>query len=204
MDFDEPGNPLDRHPTWKNVACPSCGTPATRETDIFDTFFESSWYFIRYATMGNENPTEGADEWLPVDNYIGGIEHAVLHLLYARFFTRALNKCGYIETKEPFKNLLTQGMVCHPTFQDKDGNWIYPEDADENSVKGPSIKMSKSKKNVVDPSPILEKYGADTARLFMLSDSPPERDLEWSDEGVAGSYKFLNRVWNMAEQELAR
>ena len=202
VEFDTPGNPLDRHPTWKNVQCPKCTKAAIRETDTFDTFFESSWYFIRYATMGNENPTESADEWLPVDNYIGGVEHAVLHLLYARFFTRALNKCGLIKTKEPFKNLLTQGMVCHPTFKNAKGEWIFPEDADENSVKGASIKMSKSKKNVVDPSPILQKYGADTARLFMLSDSPPERDLEWSDEGVAGAYKFLNRVWNLAELEM--
>lgn len=204
VEFDSPGNPLDRHPTWKNVDCPSCGRAATRETDTFDTFFESSWYFARFPSMGQdgENPLAGADEFLPVDNYIGGIEHAVLHLLYARFFTRALNKCGYIKATEPFKNLLTQGMVCHPTFKNAAGEWIYPEDADENSVKGASIKMSKSKKNVVDPSGILQKYGADTARLFMLSDSPPERDLEWSDEGVAGCFKFLTRVWNLAKQEM--
>ncbi len=204
VSFDKPGNPLDHHPTWKHVDCPKCGGKAERETDTFDTFFESSWYFARFPAMGSDaaNPLEGADEFLPVDNYVGGIEHAVLHLLYARFFTRALNKCGYIKTKEPFKNLLTQGMVCHPTFKNAAGEWIYPEDADDSTAKGPSIKMSKSKKNVVDPSSILQKYGADTARLFMLSDSPPERDLEWSDEGVAGCFKFLTRVWNFAKSDM--
>jgi leucyl-tRNA synthetase len=196
--FDKPGNPLAHHPTWKHVDCPSCGKPATRETDTFDTFFESSWYFARFCSNDNTQPLKDADKFLPVDNYIGGIEHAVLHLLYARFFTRALTKCGLLNVKEPFKNLLTQGMVCHPTFKNAKGEWIYPEEADANSVKGPSVKMSKSKKNVVDPTKIVASYGADTARLFMLSDSPPERDLEWSDEGIDGCYKFLGRVWRLA------
>ncbi len=196
--FDKPGNPLDHHPTWKNVDCPSCKKSAKRETDTFDTFFESSWYFARFCSDDNAQPLKDADKILPVDNYIGGIEHAVLHLLYARFFTRALTKCGLMNVKEPFKNLLTQGMVCHPTFKNEKGEWIYPEEANERSVKGPSVKMSKSKKNVVDPNRIVKEYGADTARLFMLSDSPPERDLEWSDEGVEGSFKFLNRVWRLA------
>lgn len=200
--FDKPGNPLDHHPTWKHTTCPNCGKPAHRETDTFDTFFESSWYFARFCSDNADEPLKNADKYLPVDNYIGGVEHAVLHLLYARFFTRALNHCGLIAAKEPFKNLLTQGMVCHPTYQDAEGNWIFPEEADENSKKGPSIKMSKSKKNVVDPNKILEQFGADTARLFMLSDSPPERDLEWSDEGVEGSYKFLNRLWNVVNGDL--
>ena len=196
--FDKPGNPLAHHPTWKHVDCPSCKKPATRETDTFDTFFESSWYFARFCSDDNSQPLKDADKFLPVDNYIGGIEHAVLHLLYARFFTRALTKCGLMNVKEPFKNLLTQGMVCHPTFKNEKGEWIYPEEVNERSVKGPSVKMSKSKKNVVDPDRIVKNYGADTARLFMLSDSPPERDLEWSDEGVEGSFKFLNRVWRLA------
>ena len=196
--FDKPGNPLAHHPTWKHVDCPTCKKPAIRETDTFDTFFESSWYFARFCSDDNSQPLKDANKFLPVDNYIGGIEHAVLHLLYARFFTRALTKCGLMDVKEPFKNLLTQGMVCHPTFKNAKGEWIYPEEAGADSVKGPSVKMSKSKKNVVDPNRIVKEYGADTARLFMLSDSPPERDLEWSDEGIEGSFKFLNRVWRLA------
>lgn len=203
--FDKPGNPLDHHPSWKHVSCPSCNGKATRETDTFDTFFESSWYFARFASDQVKdnagNPLNGADKWLPVDHYIGGIEHAVLHLLYARFFTRALTRCGFLNIEEPFKNLLTQGMVCHPTYKNTKGEWIYPEEADAASTKGPSVKMSKSKKNVVDPGRIVKTYGADTARLFMLSDSPPERDLEWSDEGVEGCFKFLNRVWRLANGE---
>ena len=198
VSFDKIGNPLAHHPSWKHTTCPSCNKPATRETDTFDTFFESSWYFGRFCSTDSSKPLDGADYWLPVDNYIGGIEHAVLHLLYARFFTRALNKCGYLKVEEPFKNLLTQGMVCHPTYKNEKGEWIYPEEANEKSIKGASIKMSKSKKNVVDPGKIIEKFGADTARLFMLSDSPPERDLDWSDEGIEGCYKFLTRVWRMA------
>ena len=157
--------------------------------------------------MSNLFTKSEANSWLPVDQYIGGIEHAVLHLLYSRFFTRALKQCGYLDVEEPFKGLMTQGMVCHETYQDKDGNWLSPEDvvkldnAKTGITTGPSIKMSKSKKNVVAPAPIIEKYGADTARLFMLSDSPPERDLEWSDAGVEGAHKYLTRLWNLDDRE---
>ena len=214
VSFDRPGNPLDHHPSWKHVSCPECNRDSVRETDTFDTFFESSWYFVQYTAspnlesgMSNLFTKSEANSWLPVDQYIGGIEHAVLHLLYSRFFTRALKQCGYLDVEEPFKGLMTQGMVCHETYQDKDGNWLSPEDvvkldnAKTGITTGPSIKMSKSKKNVVAPAPIIEKYGADTARLFMLSDSPPERDLEWSDAGVEGAHKYLTRLWNLAARE---
>lgn len=201
------GNPLEQHPTWKHVDCPVCGKKARRETDTFDTFFESSWYFLRFACPGfGELDKEDINRWLPVDRYIGGVEHAVLHLLYARFFTRALAHIGVCDVKEPFKGLLTQGMVCHRTFKDSAGKWRFPDEAlrrgendyvlaetGEALTVGPSIKMSKSKKNVVDPVGIVEQYGADTARLFMLSDSPPERDLEWSDEGIEGAWRFVNK-----------
>jgi len=213
VSFDKPGNPLDRNEAWQKVDCPECGKPAKRETDTFDTFFESSWYFARYTDPKNEATgfdKKLADKYLPVDQYIGGIEHAVLHLLYARFFTRALSKCGYLDIKEPFEGLLTQGMVCHATYKDGSGNWVAPIDVEKNSdgsfkhkktgekvEVGRVEKMSKSKNNGIDPAPIIEKYGADTARLFMLSDSPPERDLEWSDTGVEGSYKYLKRLWNL-------
>lgn len=203
------GNPLEHHPTWKYVSCPSCGKDAIRETDTFDTFFESSWYFLRFASPGfGELDKNEMNRWLPVDHYIGGVEHAVLHLLYARFFTRALSRIGICDVKEPFKGLLTQGMVCHRTFKDDNGKWLFPEQViktkdnmhvhvEKNTpVKvGASIKMSKSKRNVVDPQGIVEQYGADTARLFMLSDSPPERDLEWSDEGIEGAWRFVNKFW---------
>ncbi len=215
VSFDTPGNPLDHHPTWKHTTCPDCGGKATRETDTFDTFFESSWYFARFPSVHTADGVnkQAADTWLPVDYYIGGIEHAVLHLLYARFFTRALEKCGYVNVKEPFKRLLTQGMVCHETYQNAGGNWLYPEEVvrvkegeyttqDGAPVTvGPSIKMSKSKHNTVDPAGILDEYGADTARLFMLSDSPPERDLEWSDAAVSGSHNYLKRVWKLGTHE---
>ncbi len=211
VDFDKPGNPLDRHPTWKHVKCPTCKKDAVRETDTFDTFFESSWYFGRFCSPKSENGLDrkSCDYWLPVDQYIGGVEHAVLHLLYARFFTLALNKCGYVGVKEPFKGLLTQGMVCLETYQDKNGKWLLPDEVIKKDGKcvhiktgeavtvGRSQKMSKSKKNVVDPSMIVDSYGADTARLFMLSDSPPERDLEWSDGGIEGSWRYINRLWRM-------
>jgi len=208
--FDKPGNPLDHHPTWKHVDCPECGAPARRETDTFDTFFESSWYFARYCDPQNEAlgfDRETAGYWLPVDQYIGGVEHAVLHLLYSRFFTRALKECGYLDIEEPFAGLFTQGMVCHETFRDSDGKWLFPNEvnrtgegafraADGAPVKiGRSEKMSKSRKNVVDPVDIVETYGADTARLFMLSDSPPERDLEWTEAGVEGAWRYVNRIW---------
>jgi leucyl-tRNA synthetase len=213
--FDEPGNPLERHPTWKNVACPKCGAPARRETDTFDTFVESSWYFARYCSPEADSAfaREDVRYWMPVDQYIGGVEHAVLHLLYSRFFTRALARCGYPISGEPFAGLMTQGMVCHETYRDADGKWLFPEEvtrrpdgslaraSDGASVTAGRVeKMSKSKKNVVDPASILETYGADTARLFMLSDSPPERDLEWSEAGVEGVWRYVNRLWRMVTE----
>jgi len=208
--FDKPGNPLDHHPTWKNVACPACARPARRETDTFDTFFESSWYFARFCDAQNGQEAfsrRSVDYWMPVDQYIGGVEHAVLHLLYSRFFMRALKRCGYIGVDEPFAGLMTQGMVCHMTFRDRDGKWITPAEvmkegdawvriADGTPVTaGRSEKMSKSKKNVVDPQPMIETYGADAVRLFMLSDSPPERDLEWTDAGADGAWRYVNRLY---------
>jgi leucyl-tRNA synthetase len=216
VSFDRPGNPLEHHPTWKHVACPRCGQPAQRETDTFDTFFESSWYFARFCSPHAADrgfTRAAADYWMPVDQYIGGIEHAVLHLLYSRFFTRALRDCGYLAIKEPFAGLMTQGMVCHETYRDAGGDWLFPEEvkqaADGSLVRiddgapvtvGRSEKMSKSRKNVVDPAAIIDSYGADTARLFMLSDSPPERDLEWTEAGVDGAYRFVNRLWRMATE----
>lgn len=203
------GNPLARHPTWKHVDCPACGKPAERETDTFDTFFESSWYFARFCsphTTDTGFSKDAAQYWMPVDQYIGGIEHAVLHLLYSRFFTRALRKCGYLDMDEPFAGLMTQGMVCHATFRNDKG-WLFPTDVEvrggeafhaktgEPVIVGRTEKMSKSKRNVVDPERIIATYGADTARLFMLSDSPPDRDLEWTDAGVEGAWRYLNRVW---------
>ena len=198
--FDRPGNPLDHHPTWKNVPCPTCKKPARRETDTFDTFFESSWYFARFCSPHSPDGIDKkeANKFLPVDQYIGGIEHAVLHLLYARFFTRALKKCGYLDVEEPFKRLLTQGMVTHMSYKDADGKWVMPEEP--NATPQRVEKMSKSKKNVVDPARIIEEFGADTARLFMLSDSPPERDLEWSDAGIEGARRYLDRVWKLVSQ----
>ena len=211
--FDKPGNPLDHHPTWKNVDCPCCGKPARRETDTFDTFFESSWYFARYTSPTSEDVAfdkAAADYWLPVDQYIGGIEHAVLHLLYSRFFTRAMRECGYLDVKEPFAGLLTQGMVCHETYKDQAGAWLYPDEVvkgdggglvhatnGQKVTLGRSEKMSKSKRNTVDPAHIIATYGADTARLFMLSDSPPERDLEWTDAGIDGAWRYVNRLWRL-------
>ena len=203
--LDEPGNPLERHPTWKDVDCPGCGKAARRETDTFDTFFESSWYFARFCSPHAEDAfsRDAVDYWLPVDQYIGGIEHAVLHLLYSRFFTRALKQCGYLGIKEPFEGLLTQGMVCHETYKNADGNWLLPEEAeiaDGPVTVGRSEKMSKSRKNVVDPESIINTYGADTARLFMLSDSPPHRDLDWTDAGIEGAWRYVNRLWRMVNQ----
>jgi leucyl-tRNA synthetase len=216
VDFSKPGNPLDRHPTWKHVACPNCGARARRETDTFDTFVESSWYFARFCDARAEDvPFARADAayWLPVDQYIGGIEHAVLHLLYSRFYTRAMSACGYLDLDEPFAGLFTQGMITHQTFKDADGRWLEPaevaRDAAGNWVTvqgqlpvtaGRVEKMSKSKRNTVDPTTIIEGYGADTARLFMLSDSPPERDLEWTDAGVDGAWRYINRLWRLVEE----
>ncbi|MDG2242549.1 MAG: leucine--tRNA ligase [Rhodospirillaceae bacterium] len=211
--FDLPGNPLARHSTWKNVSCPSCGKDAERETDTFDTFFESAWYFARFCDPKNEFigfDKAAANHWLPVDQYIGGVEHAVLHLLYARFFTRALKTCGYLDVAEPFGGLFTQGMVGHETYKNAEGAWLSPDQVTINDngdavhgedgtavTIGRSEKMSKSKKNTVDPAHIIDTYGADAARLFMLSDSPPERDMEWTDSGIEGAWRYLNRLWRM-------
>jgi leucyl-tRNA synthetase len=209
--FDVPGNPLDRHPTWKHVACPSCGTDAVRETDTLDTFVDSSWYFIRFASQPDSKPFDRAEaeQWLPVGQYIGGVEHAILHLLYARFWTRALKRIGQLDVEEPFKGLFTQGMVTHETYKAGDGSWLSPDEVRRDGddwihiesgrpvTSGRVEKMSKSKKNTVDPEPIVDQYGADAVRWFMLSDSPPERDLPWSEAGIEGSWRFVQRLWRM-------
>jgi len=211
--FDIPGNPLDRHPTWKHVACPSCGGAARRETDTLDTFVDSSWYFIRFASQPTDKPFDRAEaeKWLPVAQYIGGVEHAILHLLYARFWTRALKAIGRLDVNEPFAGLFTQGMVTHETYQAPDGRWLSPDEVRvEGGVAtiiegggvaeiGRVVKMSKSKKNTVDPEPIVDQYGADAVRWFMLSDSPPERDLPWSEAGIEGAWRFVQRLWRMLQ-----
>jgi leucyl-tRNA synthetase len=212
VDFETPGNPLDRHATWKHVDCPSCGGRAVRETDTLDTFVDSSWYFIRFASQPGDKPFDRAEAeaWLPVGQYIGGVEHAILHLLYARFWTRALQHLGRIGIAEPFNGLFTQGMVTHETYRAGDGSWLSPDEVTRNGddwvhiesghpvALGRVEKMSKSKRNTVDPEPILARYGADAARWFMLSDSPPERDLEWSEAGIEGASRFVQRVWRLA------
>ena len=223
MSFDEPGNPLDRHPSWKHVACPACGAQALRETDTMDTFVDSSWYFVRFTDPWNAAaPTTAAlvEKWLPVDQYIGGIEHAILHLLYARFFTRAMRATGHVGAlKEPFAGLFTQGMVVHETYRSNAGEWFHPAnvrieagpdgrrafhiESGEEAEIGALEKMSKSKKNTVDPDDIISAYGADTARWFVLSDSPPERDVIWTEEGVQSAAKFVQRLWRLSG-ELAR
>ncbi len=211
--FDIPGNPLERHPTWSKVDCPKCGQPARRETDTLDTFADSSWYFIRFASQPKDKPFDKttAEKWLPVDQYIGGVEHAILHLLYARFWTRALSHIGLLDVKEPFASLFTQGMVTHQTYQDANGKWLSPEevkregdiwtiiDGGAPAAAGRIEKMSKSKKNVVDPDDIVDQYGADAVRWFMLSDSPPERDLEWSEAGIEGCWRFTQRLWRLVQ-----
>jgi leucyl-tRNA synthetase len=212
--FDGSGNPLDRHPTWKHVVCPQCGGPATRETDTMDTFVDSSWYFARFCSPQARVPVDpnAVGYWLPVDQYIGGVEHAILHLLYARFFTRAMHKAGHAPVDEPFKGLFTQGMVTHETYKDAAGKWVTPKEVayreglpvlastGEPVAVGPIESMSKSKKNVVDPDDIIAAYGADTARWFMLSDTPPERDIEWTAAGVEGAYRFLQRIWRLVNE----
>ncbi|MDI3469565.1 MAG: Leucyl-tRNA synthetase [Pseudolabrys sp.] len=223
VSFDRPGNALDHHPTWKHVTCPRCGGQATRETDTMDTFVDSSWYFARFTDpWDDKRPTDPAmaNAWMPVDQYIGGVEHAILHLLYSRFFTRAMKKTGHIGMDEPFDGMFTQGMVVHETYRDKAGNWVMPADvrieaADSGERRaalistgepveiGPIEKMSKSKKNTVDPDDIMESYGADVARWFMLSDSPPDRDVIWSEEGVQGASRFVQRLWRIVG-EVAR
>jgi leucyl-tRNA synthetase len=209
--FDLPGNPLDNHPTWKKVPCPACGHSAQRDTDTLDTFVDSSWYFARFCNTKSDAPVdrESARYWLPVDQYIGGIEHAILHLLYARFFTRGLKHLGYIDIDEPFAGLFTQGMVCHETYRDAEGQWHLPEEVEKSGGVarlrqtgepveiGPSEKMSKSRKNVVAPEPIIDCYGADTIRWFMLSDTPPERDIEWTEAGAEGCWRFVQRVYRL-------
>ncbi len=208
--FDLPGNPLEHHPTWKHVACPRCGGKARRETDTLDTFVDSSWYFARFCSARAPTAFErrDVDYWLPVDQYIGGIEHAILHLLYSRFFMRALRDCGYLNLAEPFAGLFTQGMVCHETYRDREGNWLFPEEVPRNRADGTvpdditvgrSEKMSKSKKNVVGLEAITDRYGADTARLYLLSNSPPERDLEWTEAGIEGAWRYANRLWRLVE-----
>jgi leucyl-tRNA synthetase len=209
IDFETPGNPLDRHPTWAKVDCPDCGAPARRETDTLDTFVDSSWYFIRFASQPADGPFDRAEaeRWLPVDQYIGGVEHAILHLLYARFLTRALQRIGKLDVEEPFRGLFTQGMVTHVTFQDAEGKWLTPEEAESHEgpvTRGRVEKMSKSKRNTVPPEPIVDQYGADAVRWFMLSDSPPERDLEWGEAGIQGSWRFVQRIWRLAAEEAER
>ena len=216
--FDVPGNPLDRHPTWKYVDCPQCGKPARRETDTLDTFTNSSWYFTRFASSPDDRPFDPAvaAKWLPVGQYIGGVEHAILHLLYARFWTRALQHIGMLDVAEPFAGLFTQGMVTHETYSRPQGEglppvWYTPDEVERTGTSatlkddglaveiGRVIKMSKSKKNVIDPDAILGRYGADAVRWFVLSDSPPERDLAWSEAGIDGAWRFVQRVWRLAE-----
>ena len=219
VEFDRPGNPLDRHPTWKHVACPQCTRPATRETDTMDVFVDSSWYFARFTDPWIKTaPTDvrEVDRWLPVDQYIGGVEHAILHLLYSRFFTRAMKATGHVGLEEPFAGLFTQGMVVHETYQRANGEWVMPAEVKvdgsgndrhasliatgEPVEIGPIEKMSKSKRNTVDPDDIIGTYGADTARWFMLSDSPPERDVNWTEEGVQGAWRFVQRLWRLVHE----
>jgi leucyl-tRNA synthetase len=214
VNFDVPGNPLDRHPGWANVDCPKCGGPGRRETDTLDTFVDSSWYFLRFASQPADRPFDRAEAeaWLPVAQYIGGVEHAILHLLYARFWTRALQHMGKLSFAEPFQGLFTQGMVTHETYKSLDGRWLGPDEVadreggrlveratDTPVERGRVEKMSKSRKNTIDPEPIVDKYGADAVRWFMLSDSPPERDLEWSESGIEGAARFVQRVWRLVQ-----
>jgi leucyl-tRNA synthetase len=213
VSFEQTGNPLDHHPTWKFVKCPACGLDAQRETDTFDTFIDSSWYFARFTAPHAQAPTNlaAAKHWLPVDQYVGGIEHAILHLLYARFFTRAMEKTGHVAVREPFAGLFTQGMVTHESYKDVDGNWLYPDEVTKHAdgtastsdgrvvTVGRIEKMSKSKRNTVDPGVIIERFGADAARWFVLSDNPPDRDVEWTETGALGAARFVQRIYRLAE-----
>ncbi|HEX2760875.1 MAG TPA: leucine--tRNA ligase [Rhizomicrobium sp.] len=214
INFNVKGNPLDADLDWKTSVCPSCGEAAVRDTDTLDTFADSSWYFARFTNPHADVPVDkdAADYWLPVDQYIGGIEHAILHLLYARYFTRAMSKLGLVSVAEPFAGLFTQGMVCHETYKDADGNWVPPDEIEKRGGKaffigtetevsiGPSEKMSKSKKNVIAPETIIADYGADTIRWFMLSDTPPERDIEWTDAGAEGCWRFVQRIYRLCTE----
>ena len=214
INFNVKGNPLDADTVWKTVTCPACKGPAVRDTDTLDTFADSSWYFARFTNPASDTPVDkqAADYWLPVDQYIGGIEHAILHLLYARYFTRAMSKLGMVEAAEPFAGLFTQGMVCHETYKDAGGNWVAADEIEKRGAKafivgtdteiaiGASEKMSKSKKNTIAPETIIAEYGADTIRWFMLSDTPPERDIEWTDAGAEGCWRFVQRIWRLASE----
>jgi len=216
VSFDKPGNPLRHHPSWKDVPCPECGAAAERDTDTMDTFVDSAWYFARFCCPTLEDKPldrDLVDHWMPVDQYVGGIEHAILHLLYARFFTRGLERFGYTGSREPFAGLFTQGMICHETYRDETGRWLYPNQVDRRAdgtvihaesgrpvILGRSEKMSKSKNNTVDPEHIIETYGADTARWFMLSDSPPGRDMEWTAAGIEGAWRFTQRLWRLVAE----
>jgi len=212
IDLNAPGNPLENHPTWKYTTCPQTGMKAVRETDTLDTFVDSAWYFLRFCSANNSNEPfdkTDIDYWMPVDQYVGGVEHAILHLLYSRFFTKALNHIEKVNFTEPFDGLFTQGMVCHETYKTENNNWVFPEDVVEHNgsfehiktkekiLRGPVESMSKSKKNVIDPENIIKEYGADTARWFMLSDSPPERDINWSLSGINGAWKFTQKFWRV-------
>jgi leucyl-tRNA synthetase len=210
IDFSKPGNPLENHPTWKYTKCPETGMKAIRETDTLDTFVDSSWYFLRFCSPEEKSKPFNIEEinyWMPVDQYIGGVEHAILHLLYSRFFTLALQDEFKFKFSEPFENLFTQGMVCHPTFKTKTGKWIFPKDVieknnsfflknNEEIIKGDSQAMSKSKKNIIDPDDIIKLYGSDAVRWFILSDSPPDRDIQWSDSGIQGAFKYIQKIWS--------
>ena len=214
IDLSKPGNPLENHPTWKYTKCPETGMKAIRETDTLDTFFDSSWYFLRFCSPKEKTVPFNINEinyWMPVDQYIGGVEHAILHLLYSRFFTLALQNEYKFKFSEPFENLYTQGMVCHPTFKTKNGKWIFPKDVieknnsflsknNEEVIKGDSQAMSKSKKNIIDPDDIIQIYGSDAVRWFIISDSPPDRDIQWSDNGIQGAFKYIQKIWRTYEK----
>ncbi len=217
INFEERGNPLDTHSTWKHTLCPDTGMKATRETDTLDTFVDSSWYFLRFCSANNNKAPfdeKDIDYWMPVDQYVGGVEHAILHLLYSRFFSRALRKGKKLKISEPFDGLFTQGMVCHETFKNEKNEWVYPDEvieekgnirhisSNEKIIKGPSESMSKSKKNVIDPEKIINEFGADSARWFVLSDSPPERDINWSESGIQGSWRFCHKIWSLIQNNI--